>query len=147
MAKRKTKSTAMVPAGDDVPAQIVGADLAEHLEQVLGRKVKIVKNVTLPVLRQHDGVPIAVQFDSEIKQAVKLANDDSERQPPKIANVIDLQTGELCTLICNAARVSALERMYPDEKYVGKQFAMVSRKRPHKGERTIREYAIREIEV
>lgn len=124
-----------------------GAQLAEHLETQLGKPVKVKRNVTLPVLRQHDGRPIAVQFDSPIKQAKKLDGDTSDRNPPKVASVIDLSSGELMTLICNAAMVSALEREYPDEAYVGKQFAMVSMKRPHKGERSLREYSIREIEI
>lgn len=144
MAKGKSKAVAV---RDDNAVGTIGANLAEHLETVLNKPVKLVRNVTLPVLRQRDGAPIAVQFNSKIVQGTKLEGDTSERQPPKLATVIDLKTGELCTLICNAAMVSALERMYPKAEYVGKQFAMVSMKRPHKGERTIREYSIREIEI
>lgn len=118
----------------------------------LGGGFKIVGAVTVtrPVLKQADGVPFAVRFDGAIFEskidAGKKKAGETVMAPAMVAYVTDLQTGEECTLICNAALTSGLTDMYPDDGYVGRAFACVSKLRPHDGgKKQIREYAVREL--
>lgn len=120
--------------------------------------------VTRPVLKQADGVPVAVQVISRIHKSPRFADEfpdekpDSEKEkpkgddapptePPHVFFVINLQTGEEQTMIANAALRSALERTYPRFGYLTKCFGIISRKVQHKGTKSIREYMVRELKI
>lgn len=122
---------------------------------VLGAKV--VKQVTRTVLQQAEGVPFAVEFES--------ASYDSEVQQParggaakmgtaRVAEVVNLVTGSHQLLIMNTVLEGELNRNYPDNSYIGKQFAIRSHF-PNDGEnadgtpkkRRYKVYEIVEIEV
>lgn len=154
MAKRKTSSsdkpgaaqhaTELVPYDPGAVDQLLGG---LHLGG--GIKVKAVKAVTRPVLRQLDNVPIAVKIMTAIRAGEEFVRQsragEAVMKPADICFVVNLETGEEQTLVANAAMKSALERAYPGEGYVDHAFAMISHKRAHKEGKQIREYLIKEL--
>lgn len=110
-----------------------------------GRKIKVLSHVSVPVLPQRDNDPIWVKFTSIIRQAVNRENAEgkkSDKLAPKIATVVNLKTGEVNTLVCNAAMVSGLADSFPNDTYVDKCFAMVSMLKKGAGDRNVRQYRI-----
>lgn len=143
--EKKKPEAEVIPPGKSAAVVIPTGDAAvAALNSMLGGKFKVARQVTLPLLKQVDNVPFAVRIQTKAKDAAKLKNDKSDRTPPKTMEVINLETGELMTLIANAAMLSGLESVYGDDGYVGKAFGMVSVKRAHK-EKTMREYKILEL--
>lgn len=143
MSKSRSVTTTAAPTSADA--------LLSTLEIGGGIKIVGTKAVTRPVLRQEDGVPVAVKIISSIMSSEiferKSHQGEAIMKPADICHVVNLATGEEMTLICNAAFHSALTREYPDDAYVGKYFAFVSQLRPHKEGRRIREYLIKELIV
>lgn len=149
MAPRK--GTALVsPAKREMVSSNAEALLSE-LQLAPHIKVVGAKAVTRPVLRQHDGIPLAVKIISEITESQvfegQKRSGEAIQKAADICHVVDLSTGEEMTLIANAAFKSALLREYPNGDYVGRYFAFVSQRRPHKDGKMIREYLIKELEV
>lgn len=91
---------------------------------------KIVKNVTLPLLKMKAGLdPYFLRFESAMAlgRAIKDAGKDSagktkQMEPPFLAHVVELSTGEEMQIICPAVMRSTLDEEYPDNAYVGKSF-------------------------
>ncbi len=83
---------------------------------------QIVCPAPLRLLPQQDDVPFFVQFESAVYTGEQLA--DSDMAAAELAQIINLETGELRLLIVNTVLKSAIERNYPDESYVGKKFAI-----------------------
>ena len=109
--------------------------------------VKFLKQVTRTVLVQEDQVPIYVHFQSAARDG-DLVSDKRIKTPPRLADIINLETGELQILIMNAVLESELSRAFPGEAYVGKSFAIL----PHKNsggeaDRRYSTYMIIEVEV
>lgn len=129
-------------------------------------KFAIKKHVTLPLLKVNDnGTPSYVFFTSAIfkakvneveqKKYVKdLASWEASNKkepapqvpnPPELAHVIDMESGEVAQIIANAILKTEIEDNYPDDTYVGKGFE-VKKFKPTGGKR----YAmiqIAEVEV
>lgn len=106
---------------------------------------EVVRKVTLPVLKKEDGKEIYVQFTSPIYRGKELKGKNSDKmEPADLAQIIDLTTGEEMTLICNAVLKGTLEEEYPNEEYVGKQFAILQSKVPGK---RYKNYTIKEIKL
>jgi hypothetical protein len=129
-------------------------------------KFAIKKHVTLPLLKLNDsGVPIYAFFtgaifkakvnEVEAKKYVKdlavwEASDKTEPaptvpNPPELAHVIDMETGEVAQIIVNAILKTELVDTYPNGTYVGKGFE-IKKFKPTGGKR----YAmiqIAEVEV
>ena len=93
---------------------------------------EIVRNVTLPFLMiAGDGTPSYVKFNTAIEpdtstfseRVRKSKNDGEQRQEPMhIAEVTNLQTGEVARLVAHSVLESQLNEAYPDNSYVGRNF-------------------------
>jgi hypothetical protein len=123
-------------------------------------RIKETKSVTRPVMSQvNREEPFVVTIESQMVLAerfVQYGPDGKElppdpnnppMNPPWVCNVIDLQDQTEKVLICNAQIFSGLKRNYPNDSYVGRSFAMISKLLPHpnKTARQMRAYAIREL--
>lgn len=86
---------------------------------------KIVRHVTMPTLKLVPGTPAYVKITEPIfegKASKKKEGETEDKKPPKILNVINLETGEAMQLVCGAVVVSEILENYPDDKYVSKCF-------------------------
>lgn len=92
--------------------------------------VKVVKNVTLPLLKmKDDGTSYYVKITSEIypgkdNKTGKPAEGDQTQKVPDLIQVIDLETGEEKELIVSAVLKAELEEQYPELAYKGKMFRL-----------------------
>ena len=113
---------------------------------------KVKKHVTLPLLKIMPEKPLYVKFDEAIVKAKPQAGGrvpaaDSaaaKKEPPELAHVIDLTTGEHVQIIIGAVLGAELRATYPNDSYVGKAFEIVQHKVQGKQYAT---YGITEIEV
>lgn len=115
-----------------------------------GVEYEIEKQVTRPVLSQADGTPIYVLFDGPIHRAEERRGretKDSDAPPPMIADITNLETGQLMTLVCGAVLVGELEEKYPEAGYIGKAFRLESTLIPIKGQsgKKMRIYNIQQL--
>lgn len=120
----KVESTAVAVAAMSGNAMILG-----------GRNFKTAKFVTRSVLRQMIDVPFYVKIESPIRQSTMDPDNSKFKDPkdgsgvlPDVCNVINLDTGEVQILICNAVMASELRQNYPDDGYVNKMFGIVQTK-------------------
>lgn len=77
------------------------------------RKVK--KQVTATTLKLEFDVPVCVEFLSEpelAKQAHSRNGAESKMAPPTVARVLNLETGEICTLVMGAVLLAELQDNY-----------------------------------
>jgi hypothetical protein len=92
--------------------------------------IKVVKNVTLPLLKMLDnGTPYYVKFISEIypgkdNKTGKVAEGDAQQKVPDLIQVVNLETGEEQELIVSAVLKAELEEQYPELAYKGKMFRL-----------------------
>jgi len=108
-------------------------------------KFKVVKNVTLPILKKEDGKEIFVQATGPIYRGKEIkATGDKKMEPADLMPVVDLTTGEEMLLIANAVLKGTLEEEYPDNGYVGKSFSILQTKVPGK---RYKNFTIKEIEL
>lgn len=83
---------------------------------------KIIKHVTLPTLKLAPNVPVYVKileplFDGKVSE--KELKKDKDKKPPKIFNIVNLETFEPMQLVAGAVVVSEMSDSYPDDGYVG----------------------------
>lgn len=86
---------------------------------------KIIKHVTMPTLKLVPGTPAYVKITDPIfdgKPSKKKEGETEEKKPPKILNVINLETGEAMQLVCGTVVVSEILDNYKEDAYVGKCF-------------------------
>jgi hypothetical protein len=88
---------------------------------------KVKKVLTRPALKLQETVPVYVKFDGamyvgkEIKSRTPT-DEAKKKEPATLANITDLQTGQLHVLIMNTVLKGVLTEEYPGEGYVGKCF-------------------------
>lgn len=116
MSEDKTKSndkTADASAPATAPAS--GVDMT---------KVKVIKNVTLPILKREDNVPIWVRITAPIHTGKQLkgTGEKAKMEPARLVDLVDLTTGEIMQMICNTVLESSLTEAYENDSYVGKCF-------------------------
>jgi len=108
----------------------------KEVETVKGFNKSIIKRlrlVTLPLLKQEDEKEYYVKFVSEFylgKDIEGKQHDDgtettNKKQPPYLARVINLETGQEMELIANAVLRENLNEHYEDGSYKGKCFEIV----------------------
>lgn len=120
-------------------------------------KFKVKSHVTVPLLKVPDnGTPVYVTFDGAIEKA---KDNDSMRQrkqkmaeagqpvnePPHIARVINLETGEHMQIIVNSVLKTEIEDKYPENGYIGVSFEI--KKYKMTGGKRYATFQIAEIEV
>jgi len=108
--------------------------------------VKVVKAVTLPILKKADDQPIFVTITSPIILGKQMAAKEGEaaQEPAHLCNVINLETGEEMQMIANTVLRGSLDETYPKESYVNKSFKIVQMKVPGK---RYKNYSMFEIEA
>ena len=89
----------------------------------MAKGLKLKKRVTIPLLKQRVGMPIAVVFMSAMTESAPLASDKSgKKDPATIAKVFSLFDETVYQIIIGTVTRSELEKAYPDNGYVGKAF-------------------------
>ena len=89
-------------------------------------------------------MPVYVEIVGPMYEG-KAAKDD-KRQPPTLAEVIDLETGENAVIVCPEVVKSTLNESFPNEGYIGKQFS-IEKLAQDNPEKKYFPYRISEIEV
>lgn len=118
-----------------------------------GKQFKVKAQVTRPVLKQEDKVAIFVLFTGPIHRAEERRGEAKEGQekdrPPMIADITNLETGQLQTLVCGAVLQGELEEKYKDDGYIGRAFRLESLLIPMQGKsgQRMRIYDIQELEA
>lgn len=87
--------------------------------------LKLKKRVTVPLLKQRVGVPIAIVFLAPIYQGEKIDHPSVKiAEAAFMARVLNVQDGVVYNTIMNTVTRSEIEKAYPDNGYVGKGFAI-----------------------
>jgi hypothetical protein len=110
---------------------------------------KVVRNVTASLLKLVDNKPVFVRFETAAEKAkpaktVKAGTSEVVKEPPFLARVTNLETGEIQEIILGAVLLSELDDGYPEKSYVGKAFRICLHKLDGKAYNT---YDLDEIEV
>lgn len=108
---------------------------------------KVVKNVTLPLLKLQIDEPVHVKITSEmfVGKDVKPADGDKKKDPAILSHIINLETGEPMQMIMNSVICANLKDVYPDASYVGKSFQFI--KHDKRTGKQYHDFSITEIEV
>ena len=97
---------------------------------IAGKQFDYAAQVTRTVLRQADDTPFYIEFQSRIAPSKmdaehsKYKGKDGEGVVPEVADVMNLETGELQVLIVNTVLGSELKKAYPEDGYVGRLFGV-----------------------
>lgn len=84
------------------------------------------KLLTRPILKFVKDVPVYIRFEGKIYlgREMQQKEGDKKKEPAHLADVVNLETGELAQIIVNAVPMSVLKENYPNDSYVGKCFAI-----------------------
>lgn len=111
------------------------------------------RNLTLPVLKQVDEKPFNVKITSAMVQSKAIQQQEGKQKmdPATICQVVNLDSGEEQTLICNSVLASTLNEHYPDNSYVGLCFEVIRHAKPVDAEgkptKRYHTYSIAELEA
>jgi hypothetical protein len=104
-------------------------------------KFKITNHVTLPILKF--GVePKYLRFDAPAHVGKVV---DDKKEPPTMARVTDMETGEVGEIILGLVLKENLFDAYPDDSYVGKIFRIA--KNAPEGARKYALWEVLEVEL
>jgi len=98
---------------------------------------KVIKNVTLPLLKPAIGTPIYVKVTGAMfigKDITARETDPTKKKAPAtLVECVNLESGELSQLIVPSVLKGIWQDDYPEDSYVGKGFALTKQeKRPGK---------------
>jgi hypothetical protein len=115
------------------------------VQQRMAGGFKVKKSVTLPVIKLATGVERYLMFTGPMHQSKDTGQvmNGKKMDPATVAEVMDLQTGEVGVLICATVLQTEISEGYPDAGYVGRAFAITMTKVP---EKKYNLYSILEIE-
>lgn len=87
---------------------------------------KVKKILTLPLLKMKIGEPVYVKFTAPTFVGKKIAEEPGKvaKEPPIMANVINLPTGEMVQIMLGSVLQGILRDEYPNDSYVGKSFML-----------------------
>lgn len=108
---------------------------------------KVIKNVTLPLVKMEEDYPIYVKITSAmfVGKEVKGDGKTATMEPAVLAHVVNLENGEAAQIIISAVIKENLKDNYPEDSYVGKQFEFI--KHAKRVGKRYNDYSITEIEV
>jgi len=111
-------------------------------------KPTIIKHVTMPTLKLIPDVPAYVKITEKMfdGKAQPAKDGETAKKPPKIFNVINLETGEVCQMVAGTVVQREIVDNYPKDAYVNKCFMIVKGKKKGSGDRGYFTYEIAEIE-
>lgn len=103
-------------------------------------KFRVLKQITLPLIKLGLNEEFFLRFDSEIFRAKEntkgpVGADGKMKQPPFLAHVTHLESGAKGQIIVPAVLKSDLEDSYPEGSYVGHSFLIIN-----KGKKAGKEY-------
>ncbi len=108
---------------------------------------KIAKILTLPLLKMVEGVPIYIKFTAPTFVG-KQIKEATNKEPPVMANVINLATGELVQIMLGSVLQGILADEYPNDAYVGKGFVIqLTEKKRGKSGGNYNTYKVAELEL
>jgi len=111
---------------------------------------KIKKILTLPLLKMAEGSPIYVKFTGPyfIGKAIKEDDPKKAKEPPIMANVVNLPTGELVQIMLGSVLVGILKDEYPNDSYVEKGFEiMLTEKKRGRNGGNYNTYKVAELDL
>lgn len=82
---------------------------------------KKIKDVTLPFLKLQNETLYYFKFTAPMFKGKKI---DDQKEPATLANVVNLETGEKCQIICPTVLQGIMREEY-GEDYVGRCFEIV----------------------
>ncbi len=88
-------------------------------------KIKVVKILTLPLLKLRAGVTIYIKVLDKMYQAKPQKNvkdEDADKKPPMLMSVLNLETGEIAQIIPGSVLADIFHDEYPNATYIGKGF-------------------------
>lgn len=111
---------------------------------------KKLKSITLPLFKFENEKPLYVRFEGKIFEADPIKSHDGKtpatnKKPPHLAHVVNLETGEEGQIILGTVLLENLNKHYSEGAYVGRSFEIV--KHPQEGGRAYCLYSLTEIEV
>jgi hypothetical protein len=115
---------------------------------------KVVKHVTLPLLKLGDDQTVFVRIEEPIFKAKDIKSKaepkpgeepKAVKQAPELMQVTNLKDGVRCQMIANTVLATELRETYPGDKYVGKSFRIGRNK--IEGSKQYATFSIAEIEV
>lgn len=107
-----------------------------------GKTVRLVKELSLPVLSTREGQTVMFTIKDAIKLGKKL---DEKKDAAHICTVTNLENGANYTYLVPAVVQSVFADEYPENSYVGKSFAVLNNGK-REGKRHI-DYSVVEIAV
>lgn len=112
----------------------------------MGYIPRVKKILTLPLLKLKIGEPVYIKFTAPLFVG-KLIEDSQTKEPPTMANVINLPTGELVQIMLGSVLQGILKDDYPGDGFVGKSFMVtLAEKKRGKGAGTYNTYSVAELE-
>lgn len=110
---------------------------------------KIKKILTLPLLKMAEGSPIYIKFTAPHFVGKQVAEaDGKKKEPPIMANVVNLPTGELVQIMLGSVLVGILRDEYPNDAYVGKGFEiMLTEKKRGRNGGNYNTYKVAELDL
>jgi hypothetical protein len=147
MSKNTNAAVAGTAAQTDTPAANVAPRIFDP------SKIKIVKQVSTNLLKLRPGMTVYVTIMGPMEKAKALKKqsaEDKAKEPPTLLPCINLETGEVCSIIGGAVLVDLLNDEYPQNAYVKKSFQIVVKEQKDAkggGGKRYNNYDVKEISV
>lgn len=96
---------------------------------------KVKRNLTPPVLKLVEDVPVYVQILAPmyIGKSIAAKPGEKEKEPATIIDCANLETGEVCQIVANTVLRSTLNETFPNDGYVDHRFSICKKsKQPGK---------------
>lgn len=145
--KKPTKNDA--PAAEVIGAQNPDGSATEAsvLPAVGWVPPKVKRVLTLPLLKMPEGSTRYVQFTGPTFIGKKIVEAGKPaKEPPTMANVINLETGEMVQIMLGKVLTGILAEEYPSDGYVGKRFSIETCGKKRGGGNSYNTYRLNELE-
>lgn len=120
--------------GEETAASVPALHVSEDQPVVINGRAFKVRQVTRNVFPQRPGHTLLVQMQGKIYTGKALDNPgpNGKMDPAELAEVVNLETGEIGLIIINTVLGKQFEENYPNAGYVGKSFAITMKDIPGK---------------
>lgn len=116
-------------------------------------KVKVLKQVSTNLLKLRPGAVVFMTITGPSVKSKPLKNaseEDKKKEPPTLLPIVNLETGEVQSIIVGAVLIDLLNDEYAGNKYVGKSFRLTVKEQKDAragGGRRYNNYDLVEIQV
>lgn len=137
---------AQIAEAQGATASVPALHVSEDQPVVINGRAFKVRQVTRNVFAQRPGQTLLVQVTSKIYTGKALDNPgpNGKMDPAELAEVVNLETGEIGLIIINTVLGKQFEENYPNGGYVGKSFAITMKDVPGK---RYKQFTLFELEV